>query len=148
MLAITEQSGHTLLGPAAPRVLSLKQLIPWLLQPKRVQVMGEAPMDELELIDTDIDRRHFDDEVLASSYKVLSDIAAPVRLSELLASLQEDGCPELVQDAVVLNVLQSFDPEDEAGAITLNVSIVTEDGLATERCSGDDVLIEPVEDHA
>ena len=145
VLGITERSGHSLLGPCAPQVLALRDLILWQLQPRRAYTPGESREEELQLSDTNSDLCRFDREAMENAAKVFAQIDEPIRLSELLGSLERDGCPPVVQDAVILQVLEGFDPEDEGRAISFTVAEAEQDALTTARCHGDDLWIEPVE---
>jgi len=145
VLTLSEHSGHSLLGPCAPQVLALRELVRWQLQPRRPHSQGESPLEEVELSDTNVDRHRFDQEVLQDAEKVFAQLEEPIRLSALLAGLEDEGCPVAVQDAVILEVLESFDPEDEGATDSFNVTVARHNGLATARCHGDDFWIEPVE---
>lgn len=141
---LTEGVGHTLAGPMPPRVLTLRDLVEWQLQPKREQTVGEAPIEEMELVETNSEVIRLDGGVLADSEKVFAELEQTVRLSELLKLLGHDGCPAAVQDAVTLQILESFDPEDEEAAAPIGVELVEPAGLNGERCSGDDLLVVPL----
>lgn len=145
VLELTESSGHTLLGPDVPSLLALGDLVRWQLQPRRAYTAGQSPVDDLDLNDSDCDRHRFDEDVLATAAKIFAGVNQPVRLSELLATLNDDGCPAAVQDAVTLEVLENFDPVEEAGLSRYQVRIAESAGLATARCHGDDLWIEPAE---
>jgi hypothetical protein len=146
LLALGAAGSHTLLGPAAPPVLSLSELVRWQLQPRRAYTPGETTLDELELSDTGCDRQRFDQDVMTDAAKVLAHFDQPMKLSQLLASLEADGCPAAVQDAVTLEVLEYFDPEEEAGSLPFQVRRATGDTFATARCEGTDLWIETAED--
>jgi hypothetical protein len=146
VLRLAESSGHSLLGPAPPAVLTLCDLVRWQLQPRRTYTPGEAPLEDVEMNEIDGDRQRFDDDVLANASKVFVGLDQPLRLSEMLANLEDEGCPAAVQDAVTLEVFENFDPDEEtAGAVAYQVRLAEAAGLATERCQGDDLWIEPVE---
>ena len=103
-------------------------------------------MEALDLTDTNCDRHRFDDEALSDAAKVFATIDRPLRLSELLASLQNDGCPVAVQDAVTLEMLDHFDPEEDATELPpFHVRVAEAGSLDTLRCFGDDLWIEPLE---
>jgi hypothetical protein len=138
---ISESVGHAFIGPVSPRVLSLRELLEWQLQPKRLQMIGEAPIEEFEIVDTNVEEQRFDDEVLAGCDKVIASLDGKTRLSSLLHQLEEDGCPETVQDAVTLRILEHFDDEDDHSTMPLNVQVAEVDGLRATRCTGDDLLI-------
>ena len=143
--ALSNEAVHTLLGPRVPAVLSLSDLVRWQLQPKRTVNLGEVPAEETDLVETGCDVHRFDEDVMRDADKVFAELDSRVRLSELLARLNDDGCPVLVQDAVVLQVLDYFDPEDEREAHALQVDLAVTNALATQRCHGDDLWIEPLE---
>ena len=145
VLTLSERSGHSLLGPRAPQVLALRELVRWQLQPRRPHCQGESPVEEMELSDRNVDRHRFDQDVLQDAEKVFAQLDEPIRLSALLADLEDEGCPVAVQDAVILEVLESFDPEDEGATDSFNVRVAAHNALATARCHGDDLWIEPVE---
>lgn len=146
VLTFAESSGHALLGPSAPQILSLAELVRWQLQPRRPQNLGEVPTEEIDLFDTNADLHRFDEDVLRDAGKVFAELNRPIRLSELLTNLDGDGCPVAVQDAVILEVLDYFDPEDERDAAPFDVQIAAAHGLTHGRCYGDDLWIEPVEE--
>jgi tetratricopeptide (TPR) repeat protein len=145
VVGLTERSVHSLLGPRAPQVLDLHDLVLWQLQPRRAYTPGESWEDGLQLTDTDAEACRFDSDAMDGAAKVFAQIDEPVRLSELLDSLEQDGCPAVVQDAVILQVLEGFDPEDEARSTFFTVARSGQDALTTARCHGDDLWIEPVE---
>ena len=113
VLGFSEGVGHTLIGPTPPSVLSLRELVTWQLQPKREQTVGEAPVEEMELVETNADVQRLDDVVLLNCEKVLEELGDQTRLSELLERLESEGCPAAVQDAVTLHILDRYDPDDE-----------------------------------
>jgi len=137
---------HTWLAPAAPSVLSLKDLVRWQLQPRRAYTPGETSMEALELCETDCDQQRFDDEVLRNAAKAFVGLDQRSTLSHLLATLEADGCPCAVQDAVTLEVLEMFDPDEEADNLTIDVSRTVGLKFTTSRCEGDDLWIEVRED--
>ena len=145
VLGLTERSGHSLLGPCAPPVLALHDLILWQLQPRRAYSPGESQEEDLQLSDTNSDLCRFDRETMDGAAKVFDQIEEPVRLSELLGGLEDDGCPPAVQDAVILQALEGFDPEDEGRTVSFAVTVSERDALMTARCRGDNLWIEPVE---
>lgn len=145
VLAYSEDFGHTLIGPVAPRILTLYDTVRWQLQPRRLYTAGESVVEALDLTDTNCDRHRFDDEVLSDAAKVFATVDRPLRLSELLASLQDDGCPVAVQDAVTLEMVDYFDPEDETELLPFHVRVAEAGSLDTLRCFGDDLWIEPLE---
>ena len=144
VVELTENVGHTMVGPSTPRMLVLREVVEWQLQPKREQTIGEAPIEDLELVETNAEVIRLDEEVLADSEKVFAEIDQPRRLSQLLAQLGNDGCPVTVQDAVVLQILERFDPEDEDTAAPIGVEVAEAAGLNASRCSGDDLLVIPL----
>jgi hypothetical protein len=145
VLAFVEGSGHTLFGPAAPSLLALNELVRWQLQPRRTYTPGEFPVEDPELSETDCDRHRFTQEVLEDAAKVIATLDRPLRLSELLAGLEGDGCPVAVQDAVTLEVFENFDPEDEEGRLPFQFHVAKAQALATAHCYGDDLWVEPLE---
>lgn len=145
VLTVSERSGHSLLGPHAPQVLVLCDLVQWQLQPRRAYSPGESPEEDLQLSDTNADLYRFDQEVLDGADKVFAQIDERTRLSELLSRLEDDGCPAAVQDAVILQVFEGFDPEDEGKAISFAVTIAKQNALTSASCQGDDLWIDPVE---
>lgn len=146
VLALGEASGHSLLGAAAPPLLSLSELVRWQLQPRRAYTPGETTFDEPDLADTGCDRQRFDQDVLADAAKVLANLDQPQKLSQLLASLEADGCPAAVQDAVTLELLEYFDPEYEAESLFVRVRHAPGEAFTTARCEGTDLWIEAGED--
>lgn len=142
---LSDRAAHTLLGTEVPTVLSLTDLIAWQLQPRRPFTKGEVPLEETELVETEADLHRFDEEVLRDMGKVFSELDGRIQLSQLLNRLEVDGFSAVVQDAVVLQVLDYFDPDDEREANVLRVDLAVANGLATGRCHGDDLWIEPIE---
>lgn len=143
--AVSHDAAHTLLGAEVPAVLSLTDLIRWQLQPRRPVTQGEVPLEETELVETQADLHRFDEDVVRDSGKVFAELDGRIQLSALLNRLEVDGCPAVVQDAVVLQVLDYFDPDDEREESVLRVDLAVVNGLATGRCHGDDLWIEPIE---
>lgn len=144
VVELTEGVGHTLVGPRPPRVLTLRELVEWQLHPKREHTIGEIPFEEMELVETNAEVMRLDDCVMVDSEKVFIELDKTVRLSKLLNQLESDGCPWAVQDAVTLQVLERFDPEDEDAAAPISVELAETAGLNGERCSGDDLLVIPL----
>lgn len=144
LIELTEDVGHTLVGPNPPRVLTLRELVEWQLRPKREQTIGEAPFEEMDLVDTDAEVIRLNGCVLADSESVFVELDKRVRLSELLDRLERDGCPPAVQDAVTLQILERFDPEDEDASAPLGVELAETAGLEGERCAGDDLVVIPL----
>jgi hypothetical protein len=94
----------------------------------------------------EVGRQMVGDEVLSNAAKVFATVDRPLRLSELLAGLQDDGCPVAVQDAVTLEMLDHFDPEeDETELLQFHVRVAEAGSLDALRCFGDDLWIEPLE---
>lgn len=142
--ALSESAAHTLLGTQVPAVLSLTDLIRWQLHPRRPISLGDVPVEEPEFVETHADQHRFDEDVLRDADKVFAGLIGRTQLSELLNQLERDGCPAAVQDAVVLQVLDYFDPDDEREANVLRVELAVANGLATGRCHGDDLWVEPI----
>lgn len=141
VIALGERATPLMAGPRVPKVVSLHNLVAWQLQPLRVRSEGEVEMAEFDLVESGIEVRRFDDQVLRDSDKVFVELDQPTLLSDLLRFLENDGCPDEVQDAVVLRILEQFDPEDELE--NFEVSMYEKDGLAHYRMFGDDLLICP-----
>jgi hypothetical protein len=145
VLTLSERSGHSLLGPRVPQVFALRNLVQWQLQPRRVYSPGESQEEDVQLSDTNADLCRFDQGVLEGTKKVFAQIDEPTLLSELLSRLEGDDCPVAVQDAVILQVLEGFDPEDEGRAVSFAVTVAEQNALTSARYHGDDLWIEPVE---
>jgi hypothetical protein len=135
-------TGHALVGPSAPGMLNLCELVHWQLQPKREAVIGETDFEEMDLVDASVESSRFDDETFLQCEKVFQELSIPVRLSAVLKQLAEDGCPESVQDAVTLQILERFDPDDEGLLDHVRVDLSERSGLSCGRCWGDDLQIE------
>lgn len=140
-----DDSVHTLVGPTAPGLLNLSQLVHWQLQPKREAVIGETDLEDVDLVDAGVELSRFDDETFLQCEKVFEELSLPARLSAVLKQLAEDGCPEAVQDAVTLQILERFDPDDEGFVNQIRVDLVERSGLSSARCFGDDLQIELAE---
>jgi hypothetical protein len=138
-------TGHTLIGPTAPGMLNLCELVHWQLRPKREVTIGETELEEVDLVDTNVESSRFDDETFLQCEKVFQELSIPDSLSGVLAHLAEDGCPEAVQDAVTLQILEQFDPEDECLLHHMRVDLTETASLNTARCCGDDLWIEPAD---
>ena len=139
---LTNGVAHALIGPVTPGMLSLRDLVIWQLQPKRVQTPGEAPLEEVEAVETNVEAQRFDDEVWGGCEKVIADLVGMTKLSAVLDHLELEGCPAAVQDAVTLRLLEHFDPEEDLDAAGLRIEVAEVDGLKAARCAGDDLLIE------
>jgi tetratricopeptide (TPR) repeat protein len=133
-------------GPRTPNLLSLARLVSWQMQPLRTQTGGELEIIEMELEESGVEDRRFDDDVLADSDKVFVELNQPVSLSELLKRMDDDGCPESVQDAVVMRILDQFAPESDEGddAEFVHVDLLETNGIVHDRIHGDELLITPV----
>ena len=92
--------------------------------------------------EANIERQRFDDDVIEHCDRFLEGFSGVVRLSDLLIRLEEHACPEAVQDAVTLRVLEHFDPEDDHSIRGINVTIIGPDDLHSKRCTGDDLVID------
>ena len=141
VVALGERATPLMAGPRAPKIVSLHSLVAWQLQPLRIRSEGEVEVAELDLVDSGAEVKRFDDQVLHDSDKVFVELDRPTLLSDLVRRLEADGCPDDVQDAVVLRILEQFDPEDGPG--DFEVSMYEQDGLAHYRMFGDDLLICP-----
>ncbi|MGD9853626.1 MAG: hypothetical protein AB7U20_01620 [Planctomycetaceae bacterium] len=139
-------TGHALVGPTAPGILNLCELVHWQLQPKREAAIGETDLEDVDLVEASVELSRFDDETFLQCEKVIQELSMPVRLSELLNHLAEDGCPESVQDAVTLQILERFDPDDDGLLLDVQVNLAERASLNCARCCGDDLQIE-IADH-
>jgi len=139
---ISEDTGHAFIGPVMPGVLSLHDLVLWQLQPKRIELIGESEAEKVEAIEANVERQRVDDDVSEHCERFLEGFSGVVGLSDLLIRLEEHACPEAVQDAVTLRVLEHFDPEDDHSIRGINVTIIGPDDLHSKRCTGDDLVID------
>lgn len=138
-------TGHALVGPTAPGMLNLCELVHWQLQPKREAAIGETDLDDVDLVEASVELSRFDDETFLQCEKVFQELSMPVLLSEVLNQLAEDGCLESVQDAVTLQILERFDPDDEGFLDHVQVDLAERSSLNAARCCGDDLWIEPTD---
>ncbi len=53
---------HALVGPTAPGILNLCELVHWQLQPKREAVIGETDLEDVDLVEASVELSRFDDE--------------------------------------------------------------------------------------
>ncbi len=141
VVPLGEYATSLLATARTPKLLSLAGLIIWQLQPLRIRTEGEVEMEELDLLESGVEVKRFDDDVLQGSEKVFVELDRAIVLSELIQRLETDGCPDEVQDAVVLRILEQFDPED--GIDGFEVAMHEKGGFAHHRMFGDDLLICP-----
>ncbi len=52
---LTNGVAHAFIGPVTPGMLSLRDLVVWQLQPKRVQTSGESPLEEVDAVETNVE---------------------------------------------------------------------------------------------
>jgi hypothetical protein len=140
-LDISDGAGHRFIGPVVPRVLALRDLLAWQLQPKRIQLTGESQAQDIEAVDTNAETQRFEDEVIEVCDALVAGLSGVVRLSDLLLRLEQGAYSEAVQDAVTLRILEHFDPEDDHSITGLDVTIIGREFRA-KRCSGDDLMVE------
>ena len=146
VVQFVKETRHVLVGPTVPGTLNLCELIHWQLQPKREAVVGETDLEEVELEEAGVESTRFDDETYLLCEKVFEELPVPVRLSAVLQQLAKDGCPEAVQDAVALQILERFDSEDKGFLSHLQVDLAGRAALDGDRCYGDDLRIEPTDE--
>lgn len=110
-----------LVGPRAPILPSLPELVLWMLQPRRPAPRQDVPVDPIDPTDLETELRRFPAEVRQAAAEVLAEAYDGVRLSELLAKARRAGHADAVLEALALVALQGFATEDRD-----NLSIASE----------------------
>lgn len=129
------------MGPQAPSLLNLRELVHWQLQPKRQTGRGLDPVEEIELDHDEGDERRYDDGMIAEAADVLASLRDRTRLSKLIGDGEARAREEETLDALVLQVVRAFG--DEANSMSYQVELAERSGLNGRRHQGDDLWVIP-----
>jgi hypothetical protein len=141
-LGVLDDAAAPLLGAVAPQIVSLADLVTWMLQPKRGAPADECPLEEADLVHYGDELLRFPEEIRRRGDSLLQDIERPTRLTELLAAVSEWDGPDELQEYLVLAALHRFAPEP--GEISMLSVHRDPSGLfRTDRFFGDELILSP-----
>mgnify|MGYP000378779937 CR=1 FL=1 len=135
-----------LVGARSPSLISLDQLVAWLLRPRREPPPADVPIEAPQLSEDHLDPRRFDEKTRKIVAELLEEIDGPVPLSELLARLDGNGSTPAAAELLVLTALRAFAPDQRST-----------EGLRADRLGrplrrggfwGDDLRLRPREESA
>ncbi|WP_254508161.1 hypothetical protein [Anatilimnocola floriformis] len=141
-LKVLDDAAAPLLGAIAPQIVSLADLVTWMLQPKRGAPADECPLEEADLVHYASELLRFPEEIRRRGDSLLQDIEHPTRLTDLLAAVSEWNGPHELQEYLVVATLHRFAPE--LGEISeLSVHRDPSGTLQTEHFFGDELILAP-----
>ncbi|HEX3656075.1 MAG TPA: hypothetical protein VHV55_09720, partial [Pirellulales bacterium] len=141
-LQTLDEAGAPLLGAVAPAIVSLADLVTWMLQPKRGAPADASPLEEADLVHYTDELMRFPEEIRRRGDSLLQDIDRPTRLTELLMAVSEWGGPEELQEYLVLATLHRFAPEPGEASL-LYVQRAASDEFRTDLFFGDELILSP-----
>lgn len=144
-LEVLESSFPNFIGAKSPSVLSLADVVTWLLRPRREAPKTDLPVVEPDLTRGEIDITRFDQNVQAQVGKALSQLESHARLSTLLEKLSSQGVPGAVLELITLTFLHAFAP-DEEDALPWRVDRIPNTILFINGFFGDDLVLIFTED--
>ncbi len=129
-----------LVGPRAPILPSLPELVSWMLQPRRPTPRQDVPVDPIDATDLEAELRRFPAEVREAAANLLWESGDGERLSDILARARAAGHSDAVLEALALLALQGFATEDRE-SIAIAAERVVGARLEDPHLYGDDMLI-------
>jgi hypothetical protein len=142
-LRVLDDAAAPLLGAIPPQIVSLADLVTWLLQPKRGAPAEECPLEAPDLVHYTDELLRFPDEVRRLGDSLLEDIERPTRLTELLSAVSEWDGPDELQEYLILAVLHRFAPEPEEELSLLSIERDSGCMFRTEHFYGDELILSP-----
>ncbi|HEX9939246.1 MAG TPA: hypothetical protein VGB15_19035 [Longimicrobium sp.] len=140
--AVLDGAVPSLVGPVPPGAFRLKEMVMWLLQPRREAMPGEVERAPRELVDPDPLPERFGPEVRARAGARLQALGVPRPLSAVLAEAAGEGEPREVLECLALLSLRLFGPAGEA-AFGLR-AVRTDERLEVAGISGDELILLPI----
>lgn len=135
-------SAGALLGPMPPPVLSLRDLVPCQMAPKRQVGDGLADGDTVELDGGDEESEHrYSKEASDTATQRLASLRGETRLSHLIRGMAQAGDGAEAADVLVLQAFAAFG--DEAAKGDVRVELAEAGALDELRHAGDDLWIIP-----
>lgn len=141
-LRVLENSAAPLVGAVSPQLVSLVDLVAWMLQPKRGAPAEELPLEEVDLVHYGDELLRFPDDIRRHGDSLLDDIERPTTLTDLLASVSEWDGPDELQEYLVLAVLHRFAPEPGVPS-PLSIRRNPSGTLQTSYFFGDELILSP-----
>lgn len=123
-------------------MLSLADLVTWMLQPRRAAASDEAPMDDADLVDFTDELLRFPESIRELGDSLLDDIDQPTTLSQLLSAVSDWDGPDELQEYLVLSALRQFAPENDDD-LHLLVQKVANEELSANGFYGDALAGKP-----
>jgi hypothetical protein len=142
-LRVLDDAAAPLLGAIPPQIVSLADLVTWLLQPKRGAPAEECPLEAPDLVHYTDELLRFPDEVRRLGDSLLEDIERPTRLTELLSAVSEWDGPDELQEYLILAVLHRFAPEPEEELSLLSIERDSGCMFRTDHFYGDELILSP-----
>jgi hypothetical protein len=129
-----------LVGPRPPLLLSLADLVSWMLQPRRPEPAREVAFDPIDAAELDVEIWRYPKEVRAQAARILATVEEATPLSVLLTQARAHGATNAVLDVLTLLSLQSFASE-ERRVLGVRAEKIGERSLAAVGFYGDDLLV-------
>lgn len=141
--AVTDDVFPFFFGGQAPSLLSLSDLVAWLLRPRRESPKMEVEVRETDLTAGGIDLARFHPADRARIEALMAGLEGPVALSALLERLRASGASPTAMELTTLTVLHAFAPDHEEG-LPLRVERLPQT-LSACGFYGDDLTLTPWE---
>jgi len=142
---LLETGAAPFIGPVAPAVLNLAEMITWQLRPRREPTMPGSEVEEREIVEIGRDLARYPEEVRAAAGRYLDAVAAPTPLSEVIARADAASEEAGVIECVALLAFRLFGPDNET-AVGLR-AVRSGRQLGIRGLSGDDLTLTPKEAH-
>jgi hypothetical protein len=137
-----DDAAAPLLGAVPPQLVSLADLVTWMLQPKRGAPAEECPLEKADLVHYTAELLRFPEEIRRRGDWLLEDIERPTRLTDLLAAVSEWDGPDELQEYLVLAVLHRFAPEP-GEVSSLSIRRAESARLQSDLFFGDELILSP-----
>lgn len=137
---IVDKGADLLLGARPQRILSLRQLLQGLLQPRRESRARELWTELPEPVEGNADTPRFSDEVREQALSYLNRAASHATLGSLLQEASVAGESSAVLEYLALELYQTFAPDPDEGE---DAVLVRETGqpLRAAGFGGDDLIL-------
>ena len=142
-MAVTDDVFPFFFGGQAPSLLSLSDLVAWLLRPRRESPKMDVEVRETDLTAGGIDWSRFQPADRARIEAMMGRLEGPVTLSALLERLRESGVSPTAMELTTLTALHAFAPDHEE-SLSLRVERLPQT-LSVCGFYGDDLTLNPVE---
>jgi len=141
-LRVLEDTAAPLMGAVPPQLVSLTDLVHWMLQPRRGEPANDLPLEETDLVHYGDELMRFPEDIRSQGEWLLEDIDRQTRFSELLSAVGDWDAPNELQEYLVLAVLHRFAPEP-GESLGLTVERAPFGVLDTEFFFGDELVLVP-----